>query len=555
MPAHDVRLMDTNLLYYGDNLEVLRRYVPDESVDLVYIDPPFNSNRAFNAFFSESDSSLSAAQIRAFEDTWEWTPAVALVFHYIVETGGAVSQAMQAFRQLVGDNALLAYLTMMAPRLVELHRVLKPTGTMYLHCDPTASHYLKLLMDAVFNPENFRNEIIWQRTLAKGLMTRRLPDNHDIILCFQKSNQAIWNASAIYTAYDPEHLDEKTSGKYSLRDANGRRYQLSDLTNPNPDRPNLTYEFLGVTRVWRWTKPRMQAAYDAGLVIQNKPGTVPRYKRYLDKQRGRSLGDVWTDIPPINSQAQERLGYPTQKPEALLERIINMSSNPGDVCLDAFCGCGTAIASAQRLGRHWIGIDITHLAINLIRHRLTSAFGAAATYKVVGEPTTVQDARALADQDKYQFQWWALGLVGARPAVADQKKGSDRGIDGRLFFHEGSAGATKQVILSVKGGHTNVSDVRDLGHVVDREKAQIGVLLTLHDSTQPMRTEAAGGGFYESPWGTHPRLQVLTIAEILAGKKIDMPPLGQTNVTFKQAPRAKAVGGPAQVGLGLAEAE
>jgi len=543
-----------NLLYYGDNLEVLRRYVPDESVDLVYIDPPFNSNRAFNAFFSESDSSLSAAQIRAFEDTWEWTPAVALVFQHTVEIGGAVSQAMQAFRQLLGTNALLAYLTMMAPRLVELRRVLKQTGTMYLHCDPTASHYLKILMDAVFRPENFRNEIIWQRTLSKGLMTRRLPDNHDILLCYQRSNQVFWNASAIYTTYDPENLDEKTAGKYSHRDSDGRLYRLDNLINPNPNRPNLTYEFLGITRVWRWTKQRMQAAYDAGLVIQNKPGSVPQFKRYLDEQRGRSLGDVWADIPPINSQAQERLGYPTQKPEALLERIICMSTNPGDTCLDAFCGCGTTIATAQRLGRRWIGIDITHLAINLIRHRLTDAFGAVATYKVVGEPTTVQDARALAEQDKYQFQWWALGLVGARPTVSEQKKGADRGIDGRLYFHDsGPTGKTKQVIFSVKGGHTNVGDVRDLGHVVDREKAQIGVLITLQESTQPMRTEAAGAGFYDSPWGRHPRLQVFTIGDLLSGKRIDMPPLGQTNVTFKQAPRVKEVSGPAQAGLGLAE--
>jgi adenine specific DNA methylase Mod len=251
---------------------------------------------------------------------------------------------------------MIAYLAMMAPRLVELHRVLKTTGSIYLHCDPTASHYLKTLMDATFGPVNFRNEIIWQRTLAKALASRALPNNHDVILCYQKTPAAFYNASAMYQPYDEANLDPKTASKYSHRDTSGRRYQLDNLINPNPDRPNLTYEFLGVTRVWRWTKDRMQAAYDSGLVVQTAPGRVPRLKRYLDEQRGRPLSDVWTDIPPINSMAQERLGYPTQKPEALLVRILDASSNEGALVLDPFCGCGTTITAAQRLKRRWIGI-------------------------------------------------------------------------------------------------------------------------------------------------------------------------------------------------------
>ncbi len=545
--------MDTNLLYYGDNLEVLRRYVSDASVDLVYIDPPFNSNAGYNVLFAEQDGSRSAAQIEAFGDTWRWDQAAARAYQETVQGGGAVSQALQAFRQLVGESDMLAYLAMMAPRLVELHRVLRPTGSMYLHCDPTASAYLRLLLDAVFGAASFKNEIVWRRygahnDVAQG--SKHYGRIHDVLLYYTKGPEAHWNQA--FTPLDPEYI---ASNFRNVEPGTGRRFATTPLTGPGgAAKGNPVFEWKGHTRAWRYSKETMERLDTEGLLYYSRTGYV-RQKSFLDASRGVPVQDIWSDIPALTGSNAERLGYPTQKPEALLERIINASSNPGDTVLDAFCGCGTAIAAAQRLGRHWIGIDITHLAINLIRHRLTDAFGAAATYKVVGEPTTVQDARALADQDKYQFQWWALGLVGARPAVADQKKGSDRGIDGRLFFHEGSTGATKQVILSVKGGHTNVGDVRDLGHVVDREKAQIGVLITLQESTQPMRTEAAGGGFYESPWGTHPRLQVLTIAEILAGKKIDMPPLGQTNVTFKRAPRAKGANDPAQVGLGLAEEE
>lgn len=473
----------------------------------------------------------------------------------MVEAGGRLSQAMQAFYAFLGDSDMMAYLAMMAPRLSALRRVMKPSGSIYLHCDPTASHYLKILLDAVFDPGNFRNEIIWQRTLAKGLTSRNLPSNHDVILTYQKSDQSTWNAAEIFTPYNEEELDEKTDEKYSQRDADGRRYQLTSLLNPNPDRPNLTYEFLGVTRVWRWTKERMQTAHRAGLIVQPSPGAVPRFKRYLDEQRGKPLGDVWPDIPPINSRARERLGYPTQKPEALLERIIRLSSNEGDIVLDPFCGCGTTIAAAQKLKRRWIGIDITALAITLIRQRLQDAFGRSAKFQVIGEPVSLPDARALAAQDPFQFQWWALGLVGARPV--EQKKGADRGIDGRIYFHDDpKRQATKQVILSVKSGGVSVKDVRDLRGVLDREKAQIGVLITLEEATKPMRAEAAGAGFYDSPFGgKHARLQVTTIKELLDGRRIDYPPSGQqVDVTFKRAP-ASALPRVAEPRLPLGESE
>jgi hypothetical protein len=381
------------------------------------------------------------------------------------------------------------------------------------------------------------------------LASRALPNNHDIILCYQKTPAAFYNPNAMFQPYDEANLDARTAAKYRHRDQSGRRYRLDNLTNPNRDRPNLTYEFLGVTRVWRWTRERMQQAYDSGLIAQSAPGRVPQLKRYLDEQRGRPLSDVWTDIPPINSMAQERLGYPTQKPEALLARIISASSNEGDLVLDPFCGCGTTITASQRLKRRWIGIDITHLAITLIKHRLRDAFGDQATYQVIGEPVSLPDADALAATDPYQFQWWALGLVGARPV--EQKKGSDKGIDGRLYFHdEAEGGKTKQVILSVKAGHTSVPHVHELRGVMEREQAEIGVLITMVEPTQPMRSEAASAGFYDSlGWNTrHPRLQILTVEELLEGKKIDMPAVGQQRATFKKAPKAKGEG-PAQLGL------
>lgn len=526
--------MSDNFLYYGDNLDVLRRYVKDESIDLVYLDPPFNSNQDYNVLFAEHGVK-SPAQIQAFEDTWQWDQVAALEYQAIVEMGGNVSRAMQAFRTFLGESDMLAYLAMMAPRLLELKRVLKPTGNIFLHCDPTASHYLKMLMDSIFGPENFRNEIIWKRTTSKGLMTRRLPQNHDVILSYKKTEEAFWNLAAAFIPYDLEKLDEKTASKYSHQDADGRLYQLDNLTNPNQNRPNLTYEFLGIKKVWRWTKERMQEAYDNGLVIQPSPGSVPRFKRYLDEQRGKPITDVWGDIFPINSQAAERLGYPTQKPEPLLERIIRLGSTEGHVVLDPFCGCGTAIATAQKLGRNWIGIDITHLAITLIKHRLQGTFGGNTFYKVIGEPKDQNGAEELAESDPYQFQWWALGLVAARPV--EQKKGADKGIDGRLYFHDEAGGKTKQIIFSVKAGHSSVAHLRDLRGVVEREQAAIGVLISLQDPTKPMKSEAASAGFYGSPWGTnHPKLQILTIQELLAGKTIDYPP-SQANVTFKKAPK------------------
>ncbi len=530
-----------NTLYYGDNLDVLRRYVADESVDLVYLDPPFKSNQDYNVLFAEQDGSRSAAQIKAFEDTWRWDRAAAATYEEIVERGGRVSQAMQAFRTFLGESDMLAYLAMMAPRLVELRRVLKATGGLYLHCDSAASHYLKMLLDSIFEAGRFKNEIIWKRTTAHSDAKQgatHFGRIHDVLLFYGKGDDVRFNPQ--WKPYDQEYID--THYRY-VELGTGRRYRKGDLTANHPGGDTL-YAWKGVRpykgRYWAYSKEKMEQFDAEGRLIYTKSG-MPEYKRYLDEMPGRPLQDVWDDIPPINSQAQERLGYPTQKPEALLERIIMASSNEGETIVDPFCGCGTAIAVAQRLKRAWIGIDITHLAITLIRHRLFSAYGGKAEYEVIGEPISLPDAEALAAEDKYQFQWWALGLVGARPA--EQKKGADRGIDGRLYFHdEGQGGKTKQIILSVKGGDLKAQDVRDLRGVMEREKAEIGVLLALEEPTKPMRAEAASAGFYDSPgWKKkYPRLQLLTVAELLSGKRIDYPPSVQVNVTFKKAPKAKA---------------
>lgn len=534
-----------NQLYYGDNLDVLRRHVKDESVDLVYLDPPFNSNANYNVLFAAKDGHESTAQIQAFEDTWQWDEGASRQFSETVEQGGAVADVLLALQRFIPASDMLAYLVMMAPRLMELRRALKPTGSLYLHCDPTASHYLKMLLDSVFGGSQFRNDITWKRAdTVKGNFgqgSKFFDRNTDSILFYAKSDLQYFSQQ--FTPYTQEYLD--TSYNH-IEENTGRRYQLISMTGPGgAAKGNPEYDVLGVSRYWRYSREKMQQLLDTGMVVQNNPGSVPRRKLYLDEGKGVPVQSLWDDIPALHSQSKERLGYPTQKPLALLERIINASSRPGDVVLDPFCGCGTTISAAQKLDRTWIGIDVTHLAIGLIKTRLRDAFGDAAQFEVIGEPTTAEEAAELAHTDKYQFQWWALTLVGARPA--EQKKGADKGIDGRLYFHDGGT-QTRQIIFSVKGGHLKATDLRDLRGVIDREKADIGVLLSFETPTKLMRQEAASAGFYTSPWGKHARLQLFTVAELLAGASVDYPKTGGVNRTFKQAPRA-ARDVPAPLGL------
>ncbi|MGA2031088.1 MAG: DNA methyltransferase [Thermoguttaceae bacterium] len=527
-------------LYFGDNLDVLRRYVADESVDLVYLDPPFKSDQNYNVLFQEQDGSRSAAQIQAFEDTWRWDVAAEAAYQEVVEAGGRASFAMQGFRTVLGESDMLAYLAMMAPRLKELHRALKPRGSIYLHCDPTASHYLKMLMDSVFGVGNFRNEIVWQRTTGRksGKQYGRV---HDVLLFYSKTEVNTWNPPNV--PHDLENL----RGHDIMRDEDGTPYRVSDLSGAGQGPPRIFAERGEIAppagRHWQFDQEGIDRLLAENRIVFSAKGS-PRLRTNIADLPGISVTDIWADIEPINSAAAERLGYPTQKPEALLERIMNASSNEGQTVLDPFCGCGTAVAVAQRLNRHWIGIDVTHLAIALIKHRLHNSFGGSVkdSYEVIGEPVDVAGAKALAEENPYQFQWWALGLVNARPV--EQKKGADKGIDGRLFFHDEPAGGkTKQMVFSVKAGKLHAPYVRDLRGVVDREKAAIAALITMEEPTKPMRAEAASAGFYESAWNPgsitkHPRIQIITVGELLEGKRIDAPPMQDVR-TYKKAPKAK----------------
>jgi site-specific DNA-methyltransferase (adenine-specific) len=431
------------------------------------------------------------------------------------------------------ENDMMAYLTMMAIRLLELHSVLKETGSLYLHCDPTASHYLKILLDSIFGPEMFRNEITWQRTNVHN-DSKTWSRVADTLLFYTKGRTFIWN-----TPREP-HSEQYLATKYRYTDDAGRKYRLGDITSPNP-RPNMMYEWKGFPypdKGWRYSKETMTALDLQGRIWypQREDGSLditkrPQLKRYLDEMEGGVMGCVWTDIPPINSMAQERLGYPTQKPLPLLERIIQASSNEGDIVLDPFCGCGTAIHTAQKLGRRWIGIDITHLAISLIEKRLNDAFPGI-QYEVHGTPKDIAGAQDLADRNKYQFQWWAVSLVNAVP-YGGKKKGADTGIDGLIYFKPDGK-QTEKAIVSVKGGgHISVPMIRDLAHVVDREQAKIGVFVTLTPPTGPMQVEATKAGFYTTPYhGAITKIQILTIAELFAGKKPTIPFIDPT--TFRR---------------------
>ena len=536
-----------NQLYFGDNLDVLREHIPDESVDLIYLDPPFNSNATYNVLFRERSGEESAAQITAFEDTWQWSIESERAYQDVVtRTGGKLGELLQAMRSFLGPNDMMAYLTMMAQRLEALHSALKPTGSIYLHCDPTASHYLKLLMDAVFGLANFRTDISWKRTSAHNdtKQGRRQHGRiHDTLLFYSKSSELTWNP--IYTAYDQEYVDRFYR---HVEPETGRRYVLDNISGPGgAAKGNPEYEVMGVTRHWRYSRERMQQLIDKGRIVQARPGAVPRYKRYLDEMPGVPIQDFWADIGPVASQAKERLGYPTQKPEALLERIINSSSNEGDVVLDPFCGCGTAIAVAERLKRRWIGIDVTHIAISLMRYRLHDTFGPdLSDYEVVGLPQDVASARALAEESeydgRYQFEHWALGLVDARPSG---KKGADSGVDGSINFFDDGSGKAKRIIVQVKSGKVNRGQVATLIGDMKDQQAELGIFITLQQPTRPMRELALGQGVYTPqhfPDHSYPRVQILTIEELLDGAEPEYPRFAAP-ATFKRASRRKRAQG------------
>ncbi|MXY45932.1 MAG: site-specific DNA-methyltransferase [Chloroflexi bacterium] len=532
-----------NSLYFGDNLDILRQHVADESVDLIYLDPPFNSNATYNVLFRERSGEESAAQITAFDDTWRWSMESELAYQDVVtQQGGKVGELLAAMRAFLGQNDMMAYLTMMAQRMVELHRVLKPTGSIYLHCDPTASHYLKLLMDVVFGADNFRNEIVWKRTSGHS-DAKRFGRVHDVILYYAASEKAIWNAT--YQPYETGYVEQY----YRYKDPDGRLWMSDNLSASGLQGGGYEYEWKGITRVWRVPESTMERLDSEGRVFYTRNG-IARRKRYLDEQKGLRAQDNWTDIQALRSWHDERLGYPTQKPEALLERIISASSNEGDVVLDPFCGCGTAVAAAERLNRRWVGIDITHLAITLIRHRLHDTFGEELRpYEVVGEPKDLPGAESLALHDRYQFEWWALGLVDARPA-RDRKKGADAGIDGYINFFDDNSGKPKRIVVQVKSGGVQRNQIATLKSDMEREKADLALFVTLNPPTRPMEQEALEAGFYAPeafPDHRFPRVQILTIEDLLAGAQPQYPRYAPA-ATFRRAPRRRRQGRQARLG-------
>ena len=450
--------LETNVIYYGDNLEILRKHIPDESIDLIYLDPPWKSDQPYNIIFKEPTGKPSQAQIQAFDDIWHWTAETQRAYEEIIESAPSndVVEMMRAFWNFLGRNDVMAYLTMMCIRLIELHRVLKETGSIYYHCDPTLSHYIKVMMDAVFGKEHFRNEIIWRIGWVSGFKTQKKGwiRNHDVILYYTKSDNFTFNKQ--YIPY-PEDYVRRGGTK--------------------PSGPGIPLE-----DTWNCS----------------------------EKDKLHSI--------MIMSFSKEKVGYPTQKPVALLERIIKASSNEGDVVLDPFCGCGTTLIAAESLKRKWIGMDITYLAVDVMKYRLREAFPNI-KFKVIGEPVALSDAKRLASEDTRQFRIWAVSKIGGRPA---EKESWDRGIDGFYYFKDGEE--VKKAVIQVKSGKIKPSDMRDFCHVVERESVEMGFFITLRKPSKEMVKEALSMGFYTDALGNkYQKVQILTIEDILSGKKPDTP--------------------------------
>ncbi|MEG3937152.1 DNA methyltransferase [Microcoleus sp. S36b_A3] len=519
-----------NQLFYGDNLDVLRRHIKDESVDLCYIDPPFNSKRNYNQIYNNIGKE-DQAQAQAFIDTWTWDDYANQGLAEILENyqGKFTLQSIDliaGLTKVLSKGSLLAYLVHMTLRVAEIHRVLKLTGSFYLHCYSTVSHYLKLVLDAIFCPQggDFINEIVWKRTNAHSdtKQGRKAYGNiSDVILYYSKSKNYKFNTQ--FLAYTQDYV----TSFYKHTDADGRRYQLDNLTGPGGEaKGNPYYEVMGVKRYWRYSQEKMNQLIAEGRVIQTKPGTVPRYKRYLDEMSGTPLQNIWDDIKPIQSQSAERLGYPTQKPLAMLERIIQVSSDEGDVVLDAYCGCGTTVCASQRLNRQWIGIDITYQSISLILKRLEDSFGKGVLeqLKLNGIPKDMEAAVALAnkkdDRTRKEFEKWAVLTYTNNRATINAKKGADKGIDGIAYF-QGDKDEPEKIIVQVKSGKMQSGDIRDLQGTITLEQAALGIFISLKEPTKDMIKTAKSAGIYQSKYmnQSSDKIQIVTIKEMLEQKK------------------------------------
>jgi len=520
--------MENKTLFFGDNLDILRDKFQDNSVDLIYLDPPFNSKRGYNILFKEGLVE-SQAQVRAFEDSWSWTRETEKIFEELVtgksktQITAEISNLIKGFKSIIGQNDVMAYLVMMTLRLIELHKVLKPTGSLYLHCDPTASHYLKIILDVIFGKKNFRNEIIWKRTNSPKSQTEAFGNQHDVLLFYTKSDKFTFHNQF-------RELDEASLKPYRYQDEKGKFQTVAIIAGGiQKYAGRKKFEFRGVTAQWLYTKDNLEKFWKQGLIHKTKSGY--RLKKYLKDVKGLPISDLWVDKGVSPLQSAEWLGFQTQKPEALLERIILTSSNKGDLILDAFCGCGTTISVAEKLERKWVGIDITNLAINIMKHRLQKQFNFTQRrikVDIEGIPKDLAGAKELATKDRkgrFEFEYWALGLVNALPKRSKEKMyGADEGIDGILVIKT-SEKELQSLIVQVKSGKVKRDYIATLKGDVQREGAIGGVLITLQEPTKSMIEESNKAGFFESllTKEKYPKIQIITIKELFDGKRLNLP--------------------------------
>ncbi|MEJ7846530.1 MAG: DNA methyltransferase [Pyrinomonadaceae bacterium] len=528
-----------NTLYYGDNLDVLRRFIKDETVDLCYIDPPFNSKRNYNQIYNNIGTE-DRAQAQAFMDTWTWDDHAIECRDDVISNKNNVQTAqsialISSFEKVLGKGSLYAYLVAMTARIAELHRTLKPTGSFYLHCDDVADSYLRLFCDSLFVARggDFKNEIIWKRTSAHS-DSGKYGRNADRILFYSKSFTFTFNTQ--FQPYTQDYL-----ARFRQKDADGRKWMDDNLSAKGLSGGGYTYEYKGITSLWRCPPDTMKRLDEENRLHFTRNGGI-RLKRYLDEAAGMPAQGIWDDIYAINSQATERLGYPTQKPEALLNRIISASSNEGDTVLDAFCGCGTTLAVAERLERKWIGIDITYQSVALILKRLKDSGGQTAIDNVElhGVPRDMEAVDALIhkkdDRVRKEFEKWAVLTYSDNRAIINEKKSADKGIDGIAYTRK-TKDDILPVIISVKSGNIGRKEMGELRGTIEREGAACGIMITRNEPTKPMLLEAKEAGQFKPEYHTaFDRLQIVTVQQILDGMRMSLPLMEEVT---KKAQKAK----------------